>query len=155
MKTALHELLILPIRRPELFAKRKLSATPKGILLYGKLHALIIAHCSLTSLLFLLPSVFSPFVPTGPPGTGKTLLAKATAKECNVVFISILFTTSLVHTSTLPTPVLLATAYTIRFHFPIHHSLFLSSLLILSYLSSRLDSRFELVVYTEQVAGRI
>jgi len=59
VKDALQELLILPVRRPELFAKKKLSATPKGILLYG------------------------------PPGTGKTLLAKATAKECNVVFINL------------------------------------------------------------------
>jgi len=59
VKASLHELLILPIRRPELFAKKKLAATPKGILLYG------------------------------PPGTGKTLLAKATAKECNVVFINL------------------------------------------------------------------
>jgi len=59
VKSALHELLILPVRRPELFAKKKLAATPKGILLYG------------------------------PPGTGKTLLAKATAKECNVVFINL------------------------------------------------------------------
>lgn len=59
VKTALHELLILPVRRPELFVNKKLSATPKGILLYG------------------------------PPGTGKTLLAKATAKECNVVFINL------------------------------------------------------------------
>lgn len=59
VKAALHELLILPVRRPELFAKKKLAATPKGILLYG------------------------------PPGTGKTLLAKATAKECNVVFINL------------------------------------------------------------------
>lgn len=59
VKDALHELLILPVSRPELFAKKKLAATPKGILLYG------------------------------PPGTGKTLLAKATAKECNVVFINL------------------------------------------------------------------
>jgi len=58
-KSSLYELLILPVRRPELFPKKKLSATPKGILLYG------------------------------PPGTGKTLLAKATAKECNVVFINL------------------------------------------------------------------
>jgi len=35
VKDALHELLILPVRRPELFAKKKLAATPKGILLYG------------------------------------------------------------------------------------------------------------------------
>lgn len=59
VKASLHELLILPVCRPELFAKKKLAATPKGILLYG------------------------------PPGTGKTLLAKATAKECNVVFINL------------------------------------------------------------------
>jgi len=63
VKEALNELLILPIKRPDLFQNRKLASSPKGILLYG------------------------------PPGTGKTLLAKAAAKECQVVFINLNWST--------------------------------------------------------------
>ncbi|KAJ6928256.1 hypothetical protein NC652_012367 [Populus alba x Populus x berolinensis] len=59
VKKALNELVILPMRRPELFSRGNLLRPCKGILLFG------------------------------PPGTGKTLLAKALATEAEANFISI------------------------------------------------------------------
>lgn len=59
VKQALDELVILPMRRPELFTHGNLLRPCKGILLFG------------------------------PPGTGKTLLAKALATEAGANFISI------------------------------------------------------------------
>ncbi|CAL0329327.1 unnamed protein product [Lupinus luteus] len=59
VKKALNELVILPMRRPNLFSHGNLLRPCKGILLFG------------------------------PPGTGKTLLAKALATEAGANFISI------------------------------------------------------------------
>lgn len=59
VKRSLNELVILPMRRPELFSRGNLLRPCKGILLFG------------------------------PPGTGKTLLAKALATEAGANFISI------------------------------------------------------------------
>ncbi|KAK7264111.1 hypothetical protein RJT34_31715 [Clitoria ternatea] len=59
VKKALNELVILPMRRPELFSHGNLLRPCKGILLFG------------------------------PPGTGKTLLAKALATEAGANFLSI------------------------------------------------------------------
>lgn len=59
VKNTLNELIILPLKRPELFKKGNLRKPCKGVLLFG------------------------------PPGTGKTLLAKAVATEAGANFMSI------------------------------------------------------------------
>ena len=59
IKQALYELLILPLRKLELFSHGKLLGPQKGVLLYG------------------------------PPGTGKTMLAKANVRDSGAVFINV------------------------------------------------------------------
>ncbi|KAI3989258.1 hypothetical protein MKX01_007895 [Papaver californicum] len=59
VKKAIYDLVILPLKRPELFNGGKLFSQQKGVLMYG------------------------------PPGTGKTMLAKAIAKESRDVFINL------------------------------------------------------------------
>ncbi|KNC74745.1 hypothetical protein SARC_12716, partial [Sphaeroforma arctica JP610] len=59
VKKTLFELVILPLRRPELFTRGNLTKPMKGILLFG------------------------------PPGTGKTLLAKAVATQSGANFLNI------------------------------------------------------------------
>ncbi|CAH9057197.1 unnamed protein product [Cuscuta epithymum] len=59
VKKALNELVILPMRRPELFSHGNLLRPCKGVLLFG------------------------------PPGTGKTLIAKALATEAGANFMSV------------------------------------------------------------------
>ncbi|XP_075507189.1 uncharacterized protein LOC142543679 isoform X2 [Primulina tabacum] len=59
VKETLKGLVMLPLRRPELFSKGQLTKPCKGILLFG------------------------------PPGTGKTMLAKAVATEAGANFINI------------------------------------------------------------------
>lgn len=63
VKEALRELVMLPLQRPELFAKGQLRKPCRGLLLFG------------------------------PPGTGKTMLAKAVATEAGANFINISMST--------------------------------------------------------------
>jgi SpoVK/Ycf46/Vps4 family AAA+-type ATPase len=63
VKQIIRELVMLPLQRPELFAKGSLTRPCKGILLFG------------------------------PPGTGKTMLAKAVASQSGANFINISMST--------------------------------------------------------------
>lgn len=59
VKKSLEEVIILPLRRPELFTRGALTRPTKGLLLFG------------------------------PPGTGKTMFAKAVASESGAHFINV------------------------------------------------------------------
>jgi SpoVK/Ycf46/Vps4 family AAA+-type ATPase len=59
VKNTLHEVVILPLQRPELFMRGALTKPTKGLLMFG------------------------------PPGTGKTMLAKAVACESGAHFINV------------------------------------------------------------------
>mmetsp|Transcript_30572 Transcript_30572/g.86453 ORF Transcript_30572/g.86453 Transcript_30572/m.86453 type:complete len:921 (+) Transcript_30572:1966-4728(+) len=59
VKTTLREVVMLPLQRPELFARGSLTKPTRGVLLFG------------------------------PPGTGKTMLAKAVATESGANFLNI------------------------------------------------------------------